>query len=539
MKKRGAKFVMISSALMIIFVFLYFKLKYPDQNTLLATVNDEKITLWHIKEYSKTNYGYFNENKIPEIVDLLINQKILMIHAEKTGIIKNVLQPQFEKQEKYSKDKLMLELFFEIHSKETINISNDDLKTYYENQPLFTLKAISFPYSDPQSEKKAFYAYQELIKRQDFNEIYNIFFSDSKYIKPGIIGISNFYNLPDYLKEYSKMLEKTGNATKPIESEFGFTVFYRDLKPSYLESRKYIENELFKQKAIELQITTYENIKNNNKLNLFSINKIYNEKKIKFLDNILASNHITNDFLKENELSELLSDLYNIDKIDELSLKDLHEYVSLLLSQKVILSLARKYSYYDNHQFLSKWNREKANIQEMHSQEIINYMMTRFYEENLNILAEKELLNEFNNNANQYRKSDLFKLQTVITNNRETANLAYNEAIKNINFNNIVKKYSNDPYANISNGITPYLTKDDLKTEFEYLVDRNIGDIIAPIEIEVGLFHIYKIIDRVPGAKKSFDEVKTQITSQVLLDKMNDYIKNIQKIHKIKINKFY
>ncbi len=535
MKKNGASFVMISSAIIIVFVFYYFKFKYPDQNTVLATINDEKITLWHLKEYSRKNYGFFDESKINDILDLMINQKILLIHAENTGVIRNVLQPQFFKQEKYSRDKLMLELFFEIHARETIKISTAEMKEYYDKQPLFTLKSISFPYSDPKAEEKILIASNELNKKQDFNLVYNLFFPKSRFIKPGIVGISNYFSLPDFLIDHSIALSKTGQATNPIESEFGFTVYYRDKKPGFRESKRYIENILFQDKATELQLKTYNEIKRHSRLNFFSINVIFNQKNINLSNDILATNNLTNDSITERDLSVLLSDLYGITNITQLTFNELIEYTQLIISQKVILSLAEQNNYFDHQIFLSKWNREQVNLKEAQSQEIIDYMMTRFYEENLNIITEKDLMSEYKHNYEIYRKTDFFKLQVVVTNNRHTAFQAYNDALKNKNFNQIVETYSNDPFASMSYGLTAYLTKSDLIQSYDYLLDKSIGDIVSPIEIEVGLYHIYKVIDRVPGAVKTFEEVRSQITSTILLRKMQHYIQGIIKEHKIKI----
>lgn len=538
MKKRNSSFIMISSVLMIVFFFYYFKAKYPDQNTILASINGEKISLWQLKQFARNIYGSFDENKKRNTLDILINQKILILYAEKTGIVKNILQPQFEKQEIYAKDRLMLEMFFEIHSRNTIKISNNDIKEYYDSQPLFRLMSINFPYSDPEAESKSIYASRELNNRQDFYEVYSIFNPHVRFVKPGLIGVTNFYKLPDYLQEHSASLIRQGMATKPIETEFGYAVFYRSSKPRFSEARMFIQQNLFIEKSLDLKNHLLSDISRNNRLNLFRVNNIFDRKKINLTKDVLITNSLTNDTLTEEELSIMLSDLYGINDITELLKQDIIDYIQLFISQKVILSLAHKNNYFNDRVFLREWNKQQILLQEKQAYEIVDYMMTRFYEENINIISDDELIKAFEANLHKYRRPDFFKLQIIVTNDRNSAVRAFNESLKNPDFNSIVVRYSNDPFANISFGVSPYLTKSDLEKSYEYLFNSNIGDILAPIEQEAGLFHVYKVLDRVPGAIKSFEEVKSIVTTEVLLNKMKSYINEIIKRHNIKVKIF-
>jgi hypothetical protein len=98
-----------------------------------------------------------------------------------------------------------------------------------------------------------------------------------------------------------------------------------------------------------------------------------------------------------------------------------------------------------------------------------------------------------------------------------------------------VFKYSNDHFVSFTKGIWPFLDRTGLEKSYDFLINREIGDIVPPIEVELGVFHVYKILDRIKGAVRPIDEVKTQVQTKLMFELMSDYIEDIIHTHRIRI----
>jgi hypothetical protein len=103
----------------------------------------------------------------------------------------------------------------------------------------------------------------------------------------------------------------------------------------------------------------------------------------------------------------------------------------------------------------------------------------------------------------------------------------------------MVVKYSNDPMARYNKGRSAYQEKEQLGDRYDRLLRYRAGDIVRPIEAEPGVWHVYKIEEKVQGARIPFDEVKAQISSKVIFDMMQNYIEEITRRYNLYIRKFY
>ena len=537
MKRRGSWFVMVTSLLLIAFLFYYFKDRYPDQNTIVASINDKVITLSQLKQFAQNNFGVYDEEKAMEVLELMINQEVLLIQAEKEFIVKNVLKPRFDKQMQYARERLMLELFFDIDADGKFTNTTAELREYYNSAPLFLLQAKSVPYSETNALDKASRFSRELNRIQDFALVHSIVFPDENLSRGGNIGIMNFDCLPLWLEELKDELSVAGSATHPIDGDFGYVVYFRASKPTFNEARDFINKEILQQKVNAHKESRYHEIVRNNKPNLMNIDRLLNQKTTHLSNEILVTNQLTNCNLSQNELLEKLTDLYNIHTLDTIKDYDsLREYIDLFIGQKVLLTLADKYDYFSNIRFTKLWERERLTLIENQNGETIDYMMSKFERENVNsneFLAKTEQY--FEQNQDTYRRSDFFKLQTIVTADRNSAARAYNEAVTTRDFDTAVLKYSNDQFRATTKGIGGYLNKDGLEKSYDILVKRKIGDIVPPIEIELGVWHTYKILDRIQGAVKPIDEVRPQVASKLMFEMMKEHIDEVIHKHRIRV----
>jgi len=538
MKKRGSGFIMIVTGLLIFSLYYYTKTNYPDQNTTVAIVNERNITLSQLKQYSINTYGFFDEERSRDILDFMINQEILLIHADKTGITKNVLNPQFEKQERYAKDRLMLELFFDLDAEMHIAVEKKEIDDYFNTQPLFILKALNFFYSEENAEEKSRLATRELNRLNNFDEVYYTFFPTKKVMRPGFVGIINFYNPPEYLQNHMVQLSKTGFATNPIENDFGFSVYYRDVNPTFKEAYDFISKEIFNQKAEQFKEQRYSNILGNNRINLFTVDRIFNNGYISNSQEVLVTNRLTGDSLIGEELMDRLATLYNIYSLNNISYQELLDYINLFIGQKAIITLANENNLFNERKFTNQWDKELLRLRENQQFEIIDYMLEYIRENQIRSITNNEILNYYQQNSSLFRRSDHFKLQTIVLNDRTSAFRVFNEAQSNVDFTTLVLRYSNDPYVNHTRGISSFLDRNSLEKVYDILVRSNIGDIIHPIEIESGIWNIHKIIDKLQGAIRPIDDVVSQVTTKLIYEKMQDYINELIHTHRIKVRVF-
>jgi len=533
--KGGSWFLLLTSFLLIIYFNKYFNFLDFSDSTVLASVNDIKITRSQLRQFAVNSFGSFDQQRSKEFLDMMINHEILIIHAERTGITNNILMPQFQKQERYARERIMLEMFFDLEAELNIEVTKQEIENYYNNNRLFVLRAIQFFFSDEYAEQKSRLAIRELNRGQRFIDVMRIFYPDTRADNTGFIGVINAETPPDYLIEYMSQLNRSKTTTEPIEDQFAYVIYYRDERPTLKEAEAFILREITAQKANELQEQRLLDITRNNRVNMFVADNFFNQGFTANRNENIASNRISNQNLSIAELLTRLSDLYNIHNINNLTYEEFLEYINLFISQKVIIALAEENDFFQNRRFLSAWGTELFQLQQNQKQETIDYIISYIYDTQINEITDQEILNFYQKNRSLFRRSDFFKLQTIVINERNYAYRVYNEALTNTDFNSLVLLHSNDPFAVRTLGIGPFLDRTRLTESYDLLVNSKIGDIIQPIEAETGVWHIYKIIDRVQGALRPVDEVIPQVITAVMHEKLQNYIRQLILNYRIEV----
>jgi peptidyl-prolyl cis-trans isomerase D len=98
---------------------------------------------------------------------------------------------------------------------------------------------------------------------------------------------------------------------------------------------------------------------------------------------------------------------------------------------------------------------------------------------------------------------------------------------KGANFEDLAKKYSEDPGSKTKGGDLDWLTQGQTVPEFEKAAfSLNKGEISGLIHTQYG-FHIIKLIDKEAAHTKSFEEVKDSIRAPLLLQKVDTDAGNI------------
>ena len=534
-RNRGSVFVLFVGLAFIIYFNRFFDMGNYTESTVLASVNDVNITKSQLRQFATNSFGVFDESRTDELLEIMINHEILLIHAEKSGIAKNILYPQFEKQEHYAREGLMLEMFLDLEAESIISVDKTEIENYYNTNVLFILRAMQFFYSEDRAEEKSRLAVRELNRFQSFEEVFRLFNPNSRTRNPGFIGVINHRYPPDYLVDFIHELNATGSTTTPFEDMFGYVIYYRDARPTFSEAHEFILRDITNRKTELYKENRLNEITRNNRINMFNVDSAYFQGVTANRNEVLITNRLTNSSLTAAEIMTKLSDVYNIRTINSLTYEEFQEYINLLMSQKVILDLAEQNGFFDNRRFVSRWQADKFALQANQKQETIDYMVNYIHDNVISRISDQEIIDFYNRNGNLFRRSDFFKLQTIILNDRTSAMQVYHEAINNTDFNRLVMMYSNDPYKGYTRGISPFLDRNQLEKSYDSLFNSRVGDIVPPIEMETNIFHVNKIIDRVQGALRPVNEVIQEVTTGIMQEKSKEYIRQLIRTHRIDV----
>ena len=82
MKKRGPNYVMLIMTFVIAVLYFTFIHRYPEHNTVVATIDDKNISLWNLRQFANNMYGFYNPEQNREILKLIINQEVFLYNCE-------------------------------------------------------------------------------------------------------------------------------------------------------------------------------------------------------------------------------------------------------------------------------------------------------------------------------------------------------------------------------------------------------------------------------------------------------------------------
>ncbi|MCC5912654.1 MAG: peptidylprolyl isomerase [Clostridiaceae bacterium] len=140
-------------------------------------------------------------------------------------------------------------------------------------------------------------------------------------------------------------------------------------------------------------------------------------------------------------------------------------------------------------------------------------------------IGEDETLNYYNENQDQFKTPPTTKASHILVETEEEAQEIL-EALKgDLSFEEAAEKHSKCP-SNSRGGDLGYFPKGQMVPEFEEaLINMEIGEISAPVKTQFGQ-HLIKLVDRKEEEAKSFDEVKNQLSQQLLAQKQQSLYSN-------------
>jgi hypothetical protein len=507
---------------------------------VVAIVESEKIYYNDYKLFADKQNIEINEHNRNFILDNLVAQKILLLYAQKSEIRKEKLEPGFLKEKEYLKKKILIDKFFEIESTKVPAVTANEARHYYKTHIFYTIRAINFEKQGTNGRKSIDEAYRKLDEGERFVDVYKQMFPYEKDSKLGLVGIIDLDDMTDELKKNIMSLKKDGTYTPIIETPYFYSIYYRDSYPTFSEAKEYIVKKLYKEKVAQCENDLTKMILNSISLNYLNIKKIKEDSlriNAKLDNEFLAVSNLTNGKLYRKDFFNRLSDLYKINNITRLSDKELNELTKAIFTQQVIYDYAIQKKLDEDFTYKKELALELKKLEEMQAEYTIKYLI-----ENVIILekpSEEEINQEYYSQSGKYRKSDLFKLQEIYISKREIAIKVDGLARQGYNFDELVKRYSEDPDAGYTKGITFYLNENDLGPEYKTFYKYNTGD-VSPMRQDIeGKYIVTRILDRQAGATPPLESMRNEIISRLMYERLNGKLEEICDEYSIYVRKYY
>jgi len=531
---------MIVTILLVAFFYHYFNYKYPKENKIVAIVEDQKLYYSDFEDFAKKQDIEINENTRNLILDDMVAQKVILIYAEKSGIMRRELEKDINKQKEMIKLNLIAERFFDVQTLEFVVVSNKELKKYYRNHIFYAIRAMNFEKKSDSAQREAISVLQRLKTGELFKELQSEIFSngDSKYIDQ--IVITDLEDATDELKKEIIKLKKQGDYSGIVESKNYYSLYYRDATPSFTQAKDYIYKKLYYTKKEKIRTDLVNKLTNSITVNYYEISKMMADTTDSYAfyrnENLAVSNMYKQkltiaDFLKKAK------DDYGIENIHFYKEKEVQELVKTIMLQKVILKYAEQLKFFNNPIFKKELSKKMVDLDVIIAEQTIAYMLENYLKIDEPTIS--EIQREYYDNQDLYRKSSLFKLQEIYIKKKNIAEEVLEKAKKGYNFDSLVMSYSEDEDKYYSKGKTPYYNANDLGREYRFFEKYKKGDIMHLREDLYGNYIVTKILDIQSGALPDLNSSRNEVIKRIYSRRINAKLEDICNDYSIHTRKYY
>jgi parvulin-like peptidyl-prolyl isomerase len=541
--KKANTRIMIITGIIVIFLFLFFKYSFKFENgKIIARINNIDIPYTEYWAYTSKIPRKLTDKDKMLALDWIVNQNLIGLYAEKSPEIQKQLTPIFEKEELYAKKDLLLRLNNIEQVERKVNVTDDQLKEFYFNNKLYNLYYIAISRIDPKADVKAREAYLKLEQGNSFNDVFKEFSDEKLQKSEGKLGVFLEAEIPPPFDQHIRKLKFEESFTEPFSAEYGTFILYRGNDKTFDEIKDEIKIRV--EKVVKQQ--TYNNLFidakskisiNKEFLSSISMIKSFDEK-IKSFDGtpiVTLSDKKTIIYFKK--FREELEDLFQWKNLVSKTPDQLIEKAEQLGVQEEMYQNALSSKLDKSEKFEKEWRKIRLNLDESKSQKTIQWVLENIITKELKV-SKKEILDYYMQNRDEFKKSDLYKLQKVIVKNKSEADSIYAKAQRGDKFSRLVLKYSLEDNVDRTLGRTAYLGKNELEAHWDTIKQYGNAEVISPIKTSDG-FIVYKVLDFQKGAQLTYEQAETSINNIIFVQKLTTWLEKIQKEYDIKVEKFY
>ena len=543
MSKYNWRIIIITIAAIIFLLFFFRNRKFTVQDNVVARINDSEITKIDFNAYVARSGDNLSDNEKRLALDYMVSQRVILLYAEKSGIIESQLKSQFEKEIDYARKNLLIEHLFDSYIRRKMKITSKEKKKYFATHNFYTLHQITISRMELNAYMKIGLAKRKLDAGEDFFKVMRKFSDKSLIQNDGFFAYVNPETLAEPYYSHVKELMEPGKYTDIFETNYGYTILYRGENPTYKEAKllvdleiaDYVKSKLYKElkHSLEKKINIDEKLlKDLYSLELwqYQVDSIQVKPVVSFTESKFKP-------VTFRDVYVILKDIDNIVYLQDLSFNEFVERVYSIGLQHVTEKEAAKYKIHKDPDFISKWRNTRNKLVQRQNEKIINYVLEEIIADDLKI-TDEEIRRNYEENKEDYQLPSLFKLQKIVVNDVETAEKVKTMLKKGISFSDAAVKYSTEPGVRHTKGITPYLTKTILKSHYYTLENYQINEVLPPI-FDEGKYFIYKILDVQQGAMQEYAKVKEQVRMQLIVRKLDAWLESIKKQYNIQVTKYY
>ena len=153
-------------------------------------------------------------------------------------------------------------------------------------------------------------------------------------------------------------------------------------------------------------------------------------------------------------------------------------------------------------------------------------------------VTEEEIKEFYNNNEDMFMTQESVSAKHILVDSEEKAKDIKAKIEAGTSFEDAAKEYSSCPSA-AQGGDLGNFTRGRMVPEFEEAsFALEIGKVSDPVKTQFG-YHLIKVEEKMPAAKKSFNEVKNSIKVNLLSQKQNnhyiEFVNNLKNDQKVEI----
>lgn len=539
MMNSNFKMMITTGFLIVVFLFL-FKYQTPEKamGRTVATINDTEISYAEFKIFLQKAYPEkqeFSQLDRRFALDQLINQKIILEYAKEKTDVEKLLEKEFAARYENRYRNLLVKYLYKIKF-ENADVDMKEIKKYFNDNDFISLYYFEFPVNKIDNKIEV-YKTLSYLKKNKGKKIIDSIKHNKNINNPKFMGYFKKNNLPEEYRNYTKNLTKENSFTSPINTDYGFLIFFRGNNPSFKELKQNLYVEFKEQKSEDKRDEFTKFITDNTKMNMLFIKKLATTKHItkKTKQEIVAK--IKDVYsLTFGEFHDAMQNLYgkNYAMTDFITFK---ENSRNLIISKVIFHYAIEEEIHKNKRFVIKWKAMQTQIEDINNSRIVEYIIDNNIREDKS-LSTNELKAYYIKHRHEYQKPTLYKLRKLVFKKKNKADEVFQKYQSGESIDRLAKRYSEEKYAKITAGIMPYITEDKLNGNGYILKKINIGEVYPPVK-DGKNYIIYELIDKQIGAIPSFNVIGSDIEKGLFKEKIEEWITEKIELEKYKIEKYY